>query len=63
MRGEVGLHRRCNPGGGSLRESNSHHPRGESPSPRPSPRKRGEGEEITPARPSGQSFRPSPAPA
>ncbi|TWB59979.1 hypothetical protein FBZ94_104203 [Bradyrhizobium sacchari] len=28
---------------GTLRESNSHRPRGGSPSPQPSPRKRGEG--------------------
>ncbi|RXT53533.1 hypothetical protein B5V03_02635 [Bradyrhizobium betae] len=31
---------------GTLRESNCHRPRGDSPSPQPSPRKRGEGEEI-----------------
>ncbi|MDD1518117.1 hypothetical protein DCG74_16490 [Bradyrhizobium sp. WBAH42] len=42
MRGEVGLHRRCNPGEGVQVSRSSHLRIG--PSPRPSPRKNGERE-------------------
>src|SRR5688572_19176141 len=45
LRGEVGLHRRCNPGEG-VQGPSAVYTRGESPSPLPSPREeRGEGDD------------------